>query len=174
MVLAFIWVAACVMHACRSANVKAPTQPVAQQKPEQLNLERAAGAESRIVFLTMNISVEDSVKETYRLKKVEVITAGGTTKKQQADEAGIEPGFLYCEILDADNKRTDIIRVQNPLLKVYEFTAEGSNALEKKAFKSNSGEFVLRFNLNRSARFLAVYKMKTASRELKKIYYAQL
>ena len=140
-------------------------------KTVHLKLEENRGV-NKIVFLTFSISVKDSVKDEYDLRMTDVKYADGTMKKANAEMNSAEARYLYCEFLNEEKETMDIIRVDNPLLRVFEYTNEGSNQLLKKAFASKVGEFVIRFNLNKQTKYLSVYKI--SANKLKKIYYAQL
>ena len=127
---------------------------------------------NKIVFLTFSISVKDSMNDEYDLRMTNVKYADGTMKKANAEMNSAEEQYLYCEFLNGEKETMDIIRVDNPLFRVFEYTNEGSNQLQKKAFASKVGEFVIRFNLNKQTKYLSVYKI--SANKLKKIYYAQL
>ena len=140
-------------------------------KTADLKLEENRGV-NKIVFLSFFISVKDSVKDEYDLRMTDVRYADGTMKKANAAMNSTEPQYLYCELLNGEKETLDIVRVENPLFRVFEYSNEGSNQLQKKAFTAKVGEFVIRFNLNKQTKYLSVYKI--SANKLKKIYYAQL
>ncbi len=140
----------------------------------QLNFPRNEGKVSQIAFLTMQVKLADSLSDRYEFKVDNIMFADGVSKKQWHDEGNsFEHYYLYCEILDGNKNRIDLIKVQDPLKKVFEYSNETTNALEKKLFRSNSGSFTLRFNFTPQSKFLAVYKAETTLDKLKLLYYAQ-
>lgn len=162
-----IWKEDCTSFAIQKRNAERQ----AAIKTADLQLEEGKDI-NKIIFLTFSISVKDSVKDEYDLHKKDVKYADGILKKAGADLNNAEPQYLYCELLNGEKERLDIVRVENPLLRVFEYSEEGSNQLQKKAFTAKTGEFVVRFNLNKQTKYLSVYKL--SANQLKKIYHAQL
>lgn len=143
-------------------------------KPDKLNVSSSEGSETKILFLTLNMTLTDSASDTYKFSLVKSIFAEGQLHKNSLkQEASIEPYYLYCEITDDDKKRIDLIKVQNPLLKVIEYSPE-IGTLEKKLFVSKTGEIYLRFQFSKASKYLTIYKPQTDLRTLKKIYHAQI
>lgn len=142
-----------------------------QDNSDEMILERAESA-TRIVFLTMEITTKDSIRGAYDLRRTDVKYAEGTVKKSSADEYGVEPQFIYCELLDGDKKRQDMVKAVNPLYRVFEYTDEGSNAIKSKTIKASSGEFTLRFNLNKQTKYMTLYI--SSDNNLKQIYHGQI
>src|SRR5688572_4332618 len=98
---------------------------------ENLQISGTQHSENKIVFLTIKITQTDSIKDTYSFKVTNTKFAEGQLKKNPMGTFPLEPNYLYCEILDASNNRVDFIRVENPLLKVYEFNDKPGDPLEK-------------------------------------------
>lgn len=143
-------------------------------KAEKLNVSSRENAENKIVFLTLNMTLLDSVKDTYSFTLTNTIFAEGTLQKKSFNNnISIEPFYLYCEISDESKKRIDMIKVQNPLMKVFEYSPD-KTILEKKLFTSTSGELYLRFQFTRNSKYLTIYKPQNDLQTLKKIYYAQI
>ena len=84
-----------------------------------------------------------------------------------------EPYNLYCEITDDNNKRVDLLKMQNPLLRVFEFSPD-KETLGKRLVRSLTGELYLRFQLTKDSKFLTIYKPQPDLQNLKKIYHAQI
>jgi hypothetical protein len=157
---------------CASSKIKS-TQ--AESLPtENLQITDTLDFENKIVFLTIKITQTDSVKDTYSFKVTKTVIANGQLKRNPMATFVPEPNYLYCEILDDNKKRTDYIRVENPLLKVYEFNEKPGSPLNKRTFKTTQGEFNLRFQFDKNSKYLSVYKASPDYKTLKKIYNASI
>ncbi len=156
---------------CKVSKVNNKTESLPE---ETLHINGISNDETKIIFLTISITQADSVRDTYNFKVTNTMLAEGQIKKNSMATFEPEPNFLYCEILDADNKTTDYIRVQNPLLKVYEFNATPESPLQKKTFKSKQGEFNLRFQFDKNSKYLSIYKATPDSKTLKRVYHATI
>lgn len=142
--------------------------------PENLQISSGPQADNKIVFLTIQITRIDSLNDRYRFKVIHTRFAEGQVKKNPMAEFSPEPRYLYCEILDADKKRADYIRVENPLFRVYEFNESPESPLQKKVISSAQGELFLRFQLDKTAKYLSIYKQSPDYKSLKRIYYATI
>lgn len=141
---------------------------------EKINVSNRENAENKIIFLTLRMTLTDSVKDTYKFTITNTILANGILNKNSfLTDIAIEPYNLYCEITDDSKKRVDLIKVQNPLSKVFEYSPD-KQKLEKKLFTSYSGELYLRFQFTKNSKYLSIYKPATGLRTLKKIYHAQM
>jgi len=150
------------------------TRQVESQPTDNLQISGTQNSENKIVFLTIKITQTDSIKDTYSFKVTNTIFAEGQLKKNPMATYPPEPNYLFCEILDANKKRIDFIRVENPLLKVYEFNGKPGDPLEKRAVKSIQGEFNLRFQFDKSSKYLFIYKASPDYKTLKKLYHATI
>lgn len=146
-----------------------------KNKPEEkLNLGDHQSKDNTILFLTLSMAITDSVKDTYKFAVTNTIFAKGILNVNPfKNDVVIEPYNLYCEISDDKKKRVDLIKVQNPLLKVFEYSPD-KEKLEKKLFISRTGELFLRFQFSKNAKYLTIYKPQADSRTLKMIYYVQI
>ncbi len=141
---------------------------------EKLNLSNSENGEDKILFLTLNMTMTDSVMDTYKFAVTNTIFAKGILNGNPfKNDIVIEPYNLYCEISDDKKKRVDLIKVQNPLLKVFEYSPD-KEKLEKKLFVSKTGELFLRFQFSKNAKYLTIYKPQADSGTLKIIYYAKI
>jgi hypothetical protein len=157
---------------CSSQN-KNVNNPV-NTKPDKLNVANKENSENKILFLTLRMTLSDSTRDIYQFTVINSLFKDGTLNTNSFQHDGsIEPYHLYCEITDDNKKRTDLIKVQNPLLKVVEYSPD-KERLEKKVLVSNTGEIYLRFQFSKSSRYLTIYKPQPDLRTLKKIYYAQI
>ncbi len=154
-----------------SVNRKNVSQ-VDMPRPDKLNVGNEA-SETKILFLTLNMMQLDSASDTYRFSLVNSVFADGQLLKKSLKEPSIEPFYLYCEITDDQKKRTDFIKVKNPLLKVVEYSPE-IGKLDKKLLVSKTGEIYLRFQFGKRSKYLTIYKPQPDLRKLKKIYHAQI
>lgn len=162
----------CILLGCSSQN-KTVNQSN-DTKPDRLHINNRENAENKILFLTLRITLTDSIMDTYKFTLLNAVFAEGTLNKSSFhSEVAIEPFHLYCEITDNSKKRIDLIKVQNPLLKVFEYSPD-KETLEKKLFKSTSGEIYLRFQLSNNSKYLTIYKPHPDLRTLKKIYHAEI
>jgi hypothetical protein len=141
-------------------------------KPDKLNVGKEV-SETKILFLTLSMTQIDSASETYKFSLVNSVFAEGQLHKNSFKEPSLKPFYLYCEITDDDQKRTDFIAVRNPLLKVVEYSPEVGK-LDKKVFVSKTGEVYLRFQFTKTSKYLTIYKPQPDLRTLKKIYHAQI
>ena len=156
---------------CHTARQQAGTSKTGSVKTEDLQLKTPDG-QDKIVFLTMQITLRDSAKDEYELLKKNVIYADGSMKKMKAGMQDAEQQYLYCEVQDAAGKMIDVLRVENPLLRIFETSDEHTGRFEKHLVRQVTGTFVLRFNLTRETKYLSFYKL--SANKLKKIYHAQL
>jgi len=141
---------------------------------EKLNVTKGENTGNKILFITFRMTLTDSIKDTYKFTVVNTIFGEGILNKNSFNsDIPAEPFNLYCEISDENKKRVDLVKVQNPLLKVFEYSPD-KKTLEKKLFTSNTGELYLRFQLNKNSKYLTIYKPQPDLRTLKKIYYAQI
>jgi hypothetical protein len=141
---------------------------------EKLNISSREKAENTIVFLTLHMRITDSVKDTYQFTVTNIIFATGILKQSPfQNHVAIEPYYLYCEITDDSKKRLDLIKVQNPLLKVFEYSPD-KEKLEKKLFVNDTGELNLRFQFLKDSKYLTIYKPQSDLLTLKKIFHVQL
>ena len=141
---------------------------------ENLQITGEQNSDNKIVFLSIMIMQTDSIKDTYSLKVTNTIFADGRLKRNPLATFSPEPNYLYCEILDNNKKRSDYIRVENPLLRVYEFNENPGSPLDKKSIKSKVGEFNLRFQFDKNSKYLSIYKASPDYKTLKKIYNATI
>jgi len=142
--------------------------------PEKINVSNGKNADNKILFLTLRMSLADSITDTYRFAVLNTIFADGVLNSNSfINDLAYEPNNLYCEITDDDKKRIDFFKVQNPLLKVFEYSPD-KKLLEKKLFTSKTGELYLRFQLTKNSKYLTIYKPLPDLQTLKKIYYAQI
>ena len=142
--------------------------------PDKLFASAITGAETKIVYLTLHVTLIDSINDTYSFSTLNTQFAEGILKKgNTAQDTDPDPFYFYCEITDGNKKRQDLIKVQNPLRKVYEYSPE-TGILDKRIFTSKSGEFTVRFQLTANSKFFSIYRPDPASHKLKQIYYAKI
>ncbi|MEO6406609.1 MAG: hypothetical protein ABIY51_06040 [Ferruginibacter sp.] len=171
----FLFCCLFILHSCAGSKASSQKTPWKELPSEQLNLNPAKGLVGNIVFLTIEIRLADSLHDQYAFRLTDVKYAAGTLKKQfYPDETSYEQTIIYCEILDEGKNRIDLIKVQNPLMKVYEYSDEKTNMLGKKLMISNSGSFMLRFNYTERSKYIMLYKTGKTLNQLKRIYYATL
>lgn len=131
-------------------------------------------AQDKILFLTLNMTLTDSVQDTYQFSLLQSVFAEGSLKHNLfSNEAQPEPYYLYCEITDDSKKRIDFIKVKNPLQNIIEYSSE-PGTLGKKLFVTNTGQVFLRFQFTNATKYLTIYKPQPDLRTLKKIYHAQI
>lgn len=167
----------CGIYSCIMLNSCVTSNNNHHQKNEtidKLNISNRENAENKIIFLTLNVTVADSIQDTYNFKVVNTVLADGSLKKGSLpDQQVLEQNYFYCEIADENKKRQELIKVQNPLLKVYEYSPN-KEVLEKIVFKNMTGDFTIRFQFNKNSKYLTIYKLQPDLRTLKKVYYAQI
>lgn len=145
------------------------------QVPEQsLNLSSPEKSDDQILFLTLKMTMLDSLSDSYQFEMINTIFAKGVLNKNDfLKELPIEPFQLYCELTDEKKNRIDLFKVQNPLLKVYEYSPD-KQTLEKKLIKSQEGDLFLRFQLTKAVKRIAIYKPQADLKKLKLIYHAKI
>ena len=161
-----------VTMGCSASKIN--SKKVESLPTENLKITGIQDLENKIVFLTIKITQTDSLGDTYSFKVTNTILADGKLKRNPMVTFSPEPNYLYCELLDDTKKRSDYIRVDNPLLRVYEFNDKPGSPLDKRAFKRTEGEFNLRFQADKNSKYLSIYKASPDYKSLKKIYNATI
>jgi hypothetical protein len=166
------WLALCViaLAACGTAG-KTGSVKSAEPAKESLKLERTAG-ENKIVFLTMGLWLQDSVKDTYGFTQKGVMYANGQIKRELVYGGTYEPYQLYWEIRDVKGNLAGIGNTPDPLYRSFETSDEQSGRLEKHLLSAGSGEITIRFNLNDQSTSISIHKLSNG--KLKKLYEAKL
>lgn len=160
-----------LLLACSSARKNISQDRV---KAERLPLAGKELADKKILFLTLGITLTDSVQDTYKFDLHNTVFAEGRIPRNPSEaELAPEPYNLYCELSDENKKRIELITVKNPLLSLIEYSPEPGK-LEKKLFIQQKGEIFLRFQFSKSIKYLTIYKPHSDLRTLKKIYHAQI
>ena len=136
-----------------------------------LDLEKMPG-ENRIVFLTLRVWLQDSVKDEYGFAQQSVQYADGKIKTTAVMPGYLEPYQLYWELRDKNGQVLEVGNTPDPLFRSYETSDEYSGAMEKNLVLSKSGEMLIRFNLNDHTQVLSVHKLSNG--KLKKLYEAKL
>lgn len=164
-----------LMLGCGLLNCNATKNTAARSKDrpavQQLQLERKTG-ESRIAFLTLGLWLQDSVKDEYGFTQKAILYAEGKIKKQTIFAGQYENYQLYWEIRNAKKDLVAVGNVPDPLYRSFETSGEHSGQMEKHLLSSQSGEIMLRFNLDDDARSVAVYKLSNG--KPKKLYEANI
>ena len=158
----------CISIACSTPK------KITKAKGNNLNVAGKENAENKILFLTFNITLVDSVSDTHVVSLVYAAFAPGRLHQNAfRSDTSLDPYYLYCEIAGDDKKRTTLLKVQNPLFTVLEYSPE-PGILNKKLFVKKSGEISLRFQYTKASKYLTIYKPDSGLRTLKKIYHAQI
>ena len=168
-----VWICmACLVFACTPARKNISGRQVV--KEEKLALPTAQPGNNKIIFLTLGMTLSDSVLDTYQFTLQNSIIADGKIPRS-VFQAGIplETYQLYCELSDENKKRIELIAVKNPLLEVLEYSAE-EGKLEKRIFRKTTGQIYLRFQLSQNIKYLTIYKPQMDLQTLKRIYHAQI
>ncbi len=161
---------------CSSAN-KLHTSKKNEQT-EHLNVLNGiskTNERGKLVFLTFEVTANDSTKDQYTFRLVNKILADGRMKKSPySSEPVIEQNYFYCELATANSERLELIKTENPLQKVYEFPGDNKD-LGKQVITQQKGQFTIRFQYSDAIKYLSIFKPgNTESKTLKKIYYAVL
>ncbi len=160
-----------VLAGCRSAKMNSVAKKKKDDRVLQnLRLERNDDG-NKIVFLTLEVSLKDSVNDVYFFQQRSVRYTEGQVKKQFLPE-GYEPGSLYVVIKDDDGKVIESYSVPDPLNQIFETSDEKTGAMAKHIVRREKGELFLRFNLNKETKYLSIYKL--SSGQLKQLYEAKL
>ena len=142
--------------------------------PQKLAFNKPVETDNKIAFLTLEVTLKDSVKETYEFKFVRIFFADGTLPNNSDSETLVpEPGYFYCAISEDEKTRSDYIKVKNPLKIVYEYADEAGQLKQSLVIK-NKAEVFIRFQYNKNHKFLSIYTLLNNSSQFKKIYLATL
>lgn len=145
-----------------------------KEKAENLNISTGNYADNKILFVNFLVELVDSVKGDYKFTLSSSTLADGTLLKNAFLEKNTyEPYQLYCELSDEEHQQVEMIKMQDPLLKVFEYSPDKKN-LEKKLIPSKTGELHLRFQYTKKTKYLTIYKPNPDLRTLKIIYHAQI
>ena len=159
-----------IVMSCRTSK----TSKNKKEIPEQLNINQSGKAIDKIVFLTFSVTLQDSIKDVYTIALTNSIIANGVLKKNAVNkETVIEPNYLYVDITDKDQKRTELIKVRDPLMVEYEYPGE-DNSLGKRIIRKQTGLLNFRFQFQASSTYISIYKHAPPPVNLKKIYHATL
>lgn len=163
----------CIFLACKSHIPLQSSNPENMEAAQQKIILARSESDTRIVFLRMEIHLIDSLSDKYELTMIDVNYAEGVSKILPFSENAYEPQYIYCELLDSDNNRQEMVKSINPLKRVYEYTDEGSNEMKSKIIKTDTGEFTVRFNLNKQSKYIKFYTV-SSKRKLIPIYTAEI
>lgn len=159
-----------LLTACSSTNTLNNTASSAIIPHLNLNLK----GNSKIVFLTFDMILQDSIKDTYTFTLINKICSEGSIKKHlYNDEMSFEKNFLYIKLSNQEGKESSWIKVNDPLNMLYEYPSDENNNLGKSVIRNNKGILSFRFQSDSSFNFLSIYK-QDSNLQLKKIYYATL
>ena len=165
----FLIVIICLTSACRHAN-KLHNAETANLPHLNLNLKE----NNKIVFLTFNMLLVDSIKDTYSFSLVNKISSEGNLKKNlYEDELMIEKNYLYIKFSNGEGQESNWLKVEDPLSMLYEYPASENNDLGKTVVNKKKGELSFRFQSDSSYNLISIYKPAT-NNQLKKIYYAAM
>jgi hypothetical protein len=169
--LLVFWVVVVYMIGCGTARPSNANRTGKTAVHTSLQLERKGGT-NRIVFLTLGLWVQDSIKDEYGFLQKGVQYADGVIKKSVLLEGAYEPYQLYWEVKDTRNEIQLSGKVPDPLYQLFETSDPHSGAMEKHLVYSMSGEIMIRFNLGDRSELLCIYKLSNG--KLKKLYEAKL
>jgi hypothetical protein len=156
---------------CNTSKKIQQVQKPREQSTQSLRLERGSG-ENKILFLTMGLWLQDSIKDEYGFIKKAELYAPGSVKAITGFEGPYEPYQLYWQTKDAKNETMETGKVPDPLYQSFETSDPNTGRMEKHLVSSQSGEIVLRFNLNDKTRSVSIHKLSDG--KLKKLYEATI
>lgn len=141
---------------------------------DQLNLNMNGNATNKIVFLTFSVRQPDSTRERFAFQLIDKVFADGELKKNLfSQQPVIEPYAYYYAVSNDANEKNQLIKIADPLLMSLEYTEE-DGVFRKIQVKKDSGQITIRFQWNRDAKYISVYKPHPHSLTLEKIYNAVL
>jgi hypothetical protein len=159
--------------ACSSSN---QTNQTKSQEPviQPVLLHLPDSGIGKIVFLSFDMSVIDSAKDSYQfILKNKQFVEGQLKAKNLLHGNAMEPQYLYCEIANSSGEKSPMIPVPNPLYRVYEYPADEKNALNKITLTHKQGELFVRFQWQPNDTYLSIYKPSLDLLTFKQIYYAK-
>ncbi len=167
-VFALLLVTCCFGCTPRQISQNKMTRPL-----EDLQINKDNQALNKIVFLTFEVSLIDSAREEYGFRLINKTFSTGTLKKETKSNLGpTGRGFLYYT-LDENNNKPIFAKVPDPLEMLVEYPGE-NQSMEKKTFYRNKGEITIRFQFEKNAKTISIFKVSRNSQTLKKVYYANL
>lgn len=142
---------------------------------EELNLIKSQSGAGKIVFLTFEMVMTDSINDVFTIRLKNTIYADGTLKKGTSTVAlSIEPNYLYYQLTnDGKSVTGSYEKVYNPLNMIYEYPGENFE-LNKLTAKKQHGEFVIRFQYEKDLKYISIFKPNTDLKSIKKVYHALL
>lgn len=141
---------------------------------QQLNLDKSA-AENKIVFLTFEVSLVDSAQDSYSfLLKNKTFSEGLLKKSALTTSDPVQSGYLYYQLSSEPSAPKNLVKVQNPLQRTYEFPSEQTGSLEQRTLSNKTGNLTIRFQYQKELKYLTFYKPQTPTLTLKRVYYAEL
>ena len=164
------WIALAVVASCSSNKLLQQRQQNSFKQAE-MAVHRIPG-QNRIVFMTLAVSLKDSLKDEYGFAQQSLQYAAGTVKETSIFTGQYEPYQLYWQISNATGKLLASGHVPDPLFRSYETSDEHSGSMERHLLKGTSGEIVIRFNLNDNTKVLSISKLSNG--KLKQLYEAKL
>lgn len=139
-----------------------------------LALNKNGDALNKIVFLTFEVTLVDSVKDEYSFSLLHKNFSVGTLKKDLSlNDERKDDAYLYYGFEGAADKPNKQYKVLNPLVLTLEYP-EDNGALNKKTVYKKKGELTIRFQYEQNLKSISIFKVKPGSLTLKKIYDATL
>ena len=164
-----------VLFVLMFGNCSAPlkVQHSSEGLNDKLEINKNGTALNKIVFLTFEVTLVDSINDLYNFKLKNTLFAPGLLKQNKLDDQmAIEPYYFYYQVSGENQKLKTYQKVQNPLQTVYEYA--GENGLNKKLIQKRSGEMIVRFNYNKDSKYISFFKPDNNTKTFKTIYHALL
>lgn len=167
----------CLLCAVIGAGCKSQATLSGWKGPvEKTNINLDGQAANKIAFLEFDVTLADSLQNTYACKLASYFLQEGNLRKQRFPTDIVPaPYHIYAEILDNKGTVLTTIAHEDPLNQWVE--APGDDAGKTMAaavLRKKTGKILIRFQYMPAAHYIRLRLPGKDARLLKPIYYAQL
>jgi hypothetical protein len=159
-----------------SCSTPAKTSREKKDTAKDLNLDFSGDHNNKIVFLTFNVHLEDSLKDLYTFSLKNSVVKDGILKDRHiVEDVVIESNYLYIGFTKDKQPGKRLIKVRDPLSSEFEYATGENKTLIKKIIRKREGVLTIRLQLDPLNNDLFIYKpIPYPGRTLKEIYHARL
>lgn len=159
------------------AGCKGPVTVAGWKGPvEKTMINQGGQAVNKIAFLEFEVSLTDSLRNTYSCKLASYFLQEGSLRKQRFPaEVVAEPYHIYAEILDNKGIVLNTIASEDPLHQWVEAPGDDEGkTMASAVIRRKAGKILVRFQYTPNSRYIRIRLPGSDSQLLKPIYYAQL
>ena len=139
---------------------------------DRININTGEG-ENKIVFLTYEVTLADSIADVYALRLLQSTAVNGNLKNiLSSEKSPFDPTYLYVQFDETEGLK-QYLKVHDPLKMQLEYPGENSS-LEKRTFINKKGEITIRFPYFGRLKTISIFKVQPITLQLKRVYHASL